>query len=79
MSEPELRKGFRVQLVTARDRHTDGGERLERRASSTTFERRSFAHDGAGADLGHRLSVDLDGEDTIEEQEQLVSFGALFA
>ena len=42
-----------------------------------TFEHGSFAEHRAGSDLGERLTVDLDDQHPVEQQEQLVAARAL--
>ena len=51
--------------------------RPDGRRSLAAFEQRAFAEQGAGTDLGHRVAVDLDVDDPVEEQEELSAFLAL--
>src|SRR2546423_7108351 len=73
----ELRECRLVDRVRRHDGHANRGLCPDGRRSLAAFEQRALAEQGAGADLGHRIAVDLDVDDAVEEQEELSAFFAL--
>src|SRR5437588_10608912 len=73
----ELLERLPVDCVAGDDRNAAWGCRPERRLAGAALQKRPLADECAGADLGHLLVVDLDGEHTVEEQVEHVTGLAL--
>src|SRR6266568_1247150 len=73
----KLRQGGLVDRVARHHGDADRRRCPNRRSSLAALEERALAQQRAGADLGHLVAVDLDIDDTVEEQEELVALRAL--
>src|SRR5256885_10784077 len=73
----ELRECRLVDRVRGHDGHANRGLCPDGRRSLAAFEQRALAEQGAGADLGYWIAVDLDVDDAVEEEEELSAFLAL--
>jgi len=62
-----------VDVVAGDDCDPARRHRPQRRRPPPALEQRHLAEDGAGPHLGDRLAVPLDGEHTVEQQEQLLA------
>src|SRR5437588_1519654 len=73
----QLLESHAIDGVAGHDGHARRRRRSQRRLPRAAFQKRPFADERAGADLGHLLAVDLDREDTVEQEVQLVPRRAL--
>src|SRR5207244_2845455 len=70
---PQLLERRAVAAVAGDHGHARGGRRTQRRLPRAAFEERPLADEGARPDLRDLLAVDLDREDTVQEQVELVA------
>ena len=73
MAAADLLQHVTINVFGAGHGHADGSDGAQGGGSGAAFEERSFAENGAGADLRDRVAVDLNGENAVEEQVQLAA------
>src|SRR5512132_444647 len=73
----ELRERRLVDRVRWHDGHPNRRRRPDGRRPLAALEQRALAEQGTGPDLGHRVTVDLDVDNAVEQQEELPALLAL--
>src|SRR5205823_15000341 len=68
-----LRERGGVEVVGRRHCHLAGGHGPQGGGAQPALEDGSLAEDGAGAQHGHALAVDLDTQHAVEQEEELVA------
>ena len=77
MRRTDFRERPRVELVGSRDRNPAGGERPQRGGTASALQQRTLAQDRSGTDFSNSLTVDLDVQNSVQQQEDRVAGCAL--
>ena len=77
MTQADLQEGGFVDLFLGYHCDATVGCGAQRRRSMAPLEKRSFSKEGSGSHLRNGLSVYLDGEHPVQDQEQRLTWAPL--